>query len=124
MVGLERGCGGRVEDELAAAGGGLGLGHHDRLLVNDHDRLDDGEPAGHGFQVDRPPGQAEQLASAHAGGDEQQPHRGQAVAAGGVEEGPELLGRPHCPLLAGDTWRIGGVGDVRETRPHRTAAHR
>jgi hypothetical protein len=111
-VRLQGGRGERVEGELPAAGGGLGLGHHHRSLVHDHDRLDDGEPPGRGLQVDRPPGQAEQLAAAHPGGGEQQPHRGQAVLAGGLQEGTELLGRPHGPLPTGHARRVSGIRDV------------
>jgi hypothetical protein len=121
-MGLERGGGERVEGELPAAGGGLGLGHHHRPLVDDHDGLDDGEPAGRGLQVDRSPGQAEQLAAAHPGGGEQQPHRGQAILACGRQEGAEFFGRPGAPLLAGHTRRVGGVGDIASDQPHRTAS--
>ena len=122
-MGLEGRDGERVNGELPEAGGCLGLGHDHRLPVHDNDGLDDREPAGRGLQVNRSPGQAEQFASAHPGGGEQQPHRGQAVAAGGLEEGPELVGRPHGPLLTGDTWRVGGIGDVAgdEAPPHRIA---
>jgi hypothetical protein len=67
-MGLESDHGKWVQGELAVTAGGLGLGHNDRLLVNDDDHLDNGEPAGHDLQVDRPPGQAEQFASSHAGG--------------------------------------------------------
>jgi hypothetical protein len=111
-VGLEGGHGERVEGELPEAAGRLGLGDDHGLPIHNNDGLDDGEPARRGLQVDRPPGQAEQFASAHPGGGEQQPHRAQAVLARRLEERPELLGRPHTALPAGDTWRVGSVGDV------------
>jgi hypothetical protein len=45
-----------VEGDLPVAGGGLGLGHYNGPLVDDHDGLDDGEPARRRFQINRPPG--------------------------------------------------------------------
>ena len=48
-----------------------------------------------GVEVDVGPGEAEQLAAAHAGGDCHQPERVEIRGAGGVEEGAGLLGVPR-----------------------------
>lgn len=86
----------RVEGELSAAAGRLGLGDDGWAPVDDHHGLDDGEPARHDPQVDRPPGQPEQLAAAHTGGGEQ------------------LQGNVKFSILG--TAEIGGGGSSSTTR--------
>ena len=61
-------------------------------------------PAKHGdrggVEVDVAPLQAESFAAAQARGRKELPHRGQSIVADVCDEGPQVLGRPHAPLLA------------------------
>ena len=111
-----------VERDCAAAPGRLRRAERDAATGRDQLLLD-GEACA--LQVQRPPGEAEQLSPPHPCGRRQPPERVQAVAADVLHEAAQLRGCPGGCARATTSGRVGHAGDVaRDPRPPLRVAQR